>query len=195
MNKELRLETLINFYFSPRDGFKEAGIRRAYRDFNRTLPLDSENQTERDKNRKRVENLLIQKLNYLLEHSFDDQNDFDKYHKTICNEIVNSWNKLTIGHVQKWVNMTLKYWLLIGEKEIKGIELNYKFFHIPIDSIILEQFFGEKNPPIPWSKINDYDNYFKYQEKLRSELENKLNKNNLEEIPIIYETVEFNNQY
>ena len=76
--------------------------------------------------------------------------------------LINKWNELSIGQAQKWINMTLKYWLLFGEKRIQNIEKNAIFFHIPIDSFIQKEMFNEKYPN-PWSRIENYDEYLQYQ--------------------------------
>lgn len=184
MFEELRFNTLLKFYFGNVENFKQAAIKRAYRDLNRTLPLGYETQKQRNENRERTGNLLSDKLNHFLNFKFTEQLEFDNYHRAICNEIALEWSKLKIGHIQKWVNMTLKYWLIIGNDRIKGIELNYMFFHIPIDSIILEKIFAQKNPKTPWSRIDNYDYYFAYQLLFREKFPN--------EIPIIFETEIFN---
>ena len=184
MFKELRFNTLLKFYFGNVENFKQAAIKRAYRDLNRTLPLGYETQKQRDENRERTGNLLSDKLNHFLNFKFTEQIEFDNYHRAVCNEIALDWSKLKIGHIQKWVNMTLKYWLIIGNDRIKGIELNYMFFHIPIDSIILEKIFAQKNPKTPWSRIDNYDYYLAYQLLFRKKFPN--------EIPIIFETEIFN---
>ena len=69
------------------------------------------------------------------------------------------------------------------ENRIKGIEKSARFFHIPIDNLIQKNMFGEKSPK-PWSKINNYDDYFEYQRKHRAK--NEVNP------PIICEFEVFN---
>jgi hypothetical protein len=80
--------------------------------------------------------------------------------------------------------MTLKYWLLFGDTRIASIEKNAEFFHIPIDSYVLEGMFQDKYPKLVWSKITNYDDYFKYQIKHRQSSPNT--------IPIIDEFIFFN---
>ena len=79
--------------------------------------------------------------------------------------------------------MTLKYWLLFGDKRIKGIDKNARFFHIPIDSFVQKGMFNEKRPDA-WSKIDNYQTYFNYQELHR----NKKTGN----YPIVDEFIFFN---
>lgn len=149
----------IRLYFNTINGFELAGIKRAYLDFNRTVKIEDENRAILKEN---AEKYLITKLEIVTKIQFQSQIDFDKQHKIWCEELKQTWHELSIGQTQKWVNMTLKYWLLFGDVRINGIEMNAKFFHIPIDSYVQKGMFNERTPK-PWSKINNYDNYMNYQ--------------------------------
>lgn len=138
------------------------------------------------------------------EISFENS-DFDEWHEVKCEEIINFMNnsidksnteilkeKFTVGQAQKWVNMALKYlWLLdalpknIGEKDL----------HVPIDSYIIEIAYDNKNkfdnalglekkPKESWSKLSEYENYFRIQEAIRKAI-----KNTNETIPIKWESL------
>lgn len=109
MNEELRIETLLTFFFSHRENYKLAGVNRAYRDLNRTLHLIDESQEERNAMKSQISELIILKLSHLLDEKITNQKEFDEYHKKVCLEIKDLWKKLTIGQIQKWINMTLKY--------------------------------------------------------------------------------------
>ena len=83
--------------------------------------------------------------------------------------------KINFGHIQKWVNMTMKYLYLLGFVK------SDKNLHIPIDSYIIDALWEEKDVPLPiksgerktaykkpsdhvvawsqWTKT-DYDNMF-----------------------------------
>lgn len=136
--------------------------------------------------------------------------DFDDWHKAKCEEIINFMNnsidksntkilnkkeKFTIGQAQKWVNMTLKYlWLLNALPT--GVEPEY--LHVPIDSYIIEIAYDNKNkfenalglleekPKKSWSKLSEYEEYFKIQEAIREAI--KTNATN-ETIPIKWESL------
>lgn len=135
--------------------------------------------------------------------------DFDDWHKAKCEEIINFMNNsidksntkilkkesFTIGQAQKWVNMTLKYlWLL--DALPTGVKPEY--LHVPIDSYIIEIAYDNKNkfenalglledkPPKSWSKLSEYDEYFKIQEAIRKAI--KTNTTN-ETIPIKWESL------
>lgn len=135
--------------------------------------------------------------------------DFDDWHKAKCEEIINFMNNsidksntkilkkesFTIGQAQKWVNMTLKYlWLLNALPT--GVKPEY--LHVPIDSYIIEIAYGNKNkfenalglleekPKDSWSKLSEYEEYFKIQEAIRKAI--KTNATN-ETIPIKWESL------
>jgi hypothetical protein len=174
---------LIRLYFKTDKNFKTAGIKRAYLDFSRTLVLPKNCKTdERNTKRAKTELFLKTKLIELIKKSDLTQAGFDKLHEKLCADLKFEWDELTIGQAQKWINMSLKYWLLFGESRIPNIESNSKFFHIPIDSIIQERFF-QKNLPA-WSKIQTYKEYFWYQKDFR--------ERHVGKIPVLEEFREFN---
>jgi|SRR5690606_11208838 len=183
MTNELRRQTLIAFFFGKGLDYKLLGVNRAYRDFNRTLYLSDEKSNERIDLRIKTAELIIEKLSFLLECKFSSQEEFDVFHERVCNEIKEFWSKLSFGQIQKWINMTLKYWLILGNEHIPNSEVNSRWFHIPIDNLILKEIFNEPYPKIAWSKM-DYKTYFYYQLRFREIYPNT--------IPIIKETEIFN---
>jgi len=181
LSDDLRESFFIRLYFDDRKGFYYAGIKRAFLDFSRTLKIQDENRVIYKMN---AEEFILKELRKLTEVILLDQIEFDKFHQSTCENLINVWNELKIGQSQKWINMTLKYWLLLGDKRINGIEKNAKFFHIPIDSYVQRGMFDEKYPS-PWSKIDNYETYMNYQLKYRT--------NNIGHYPIIDEFNFFNN--
>ena len=164
ISSNLREDFFIKLYFDTDNGYYNAGIKRAFLDFSRTLKIKDDN---RAKLRKGAEEYLYAKLNKATQIEFRTQTEFDAFHKMNCEELINIWDELTFGQAQKWINMTLKYWLLFGDKRIKGIDKNARFFHIPIDSFVQKGMFNEKRPDA-WSKIDNYQTYFNYQELHRN---------------------------
>ena len=183
LSNELKEEFYIRVYFNTKEGFEIAGIKRAYLDFNRTLPIKDKNQENRNKLRNAAELFLKENLTLLISVDIDNQEIFDYKHENICKELKEKWDELSIGQAQKWINMTLKYWLLFGEKRISNIEKNVKYFHIPIDSYVQKELFNETEPN-PWSKMMNYADYMKYQQIHR--------KKDIKTPPIIYEFEFFN---
>ena len=94
-----------------------------------------------------------EKLGCLLENivdealriKFQSQEKFDIWHQDKCDSIVNIFNnelrypEFYLGHAQKWVNMSLKYCLAIGDDVFKGITQNINYLHIPIDNVIQDR--------------------------------------------------------
>lgn len=184
MTEELRRQTLITFFFGNSSNYKLLGVNRAYRDFNRTLYLENEKSSDRVQIKTKTAEFIVEKLSYILDHKFSNQDEFDKFHKTVCEEIKEFWGKLHFGQIQKWVNMTLKYWLIIGNIHIPNIGTNSKWFHIPIDNLVLQTIIKERTQKTAWSRM-DYKTYFSFQLRFRELYPN--------EIPIIKETEIFNN--
>lgn len=183
VSRQTKENFFIRLYFGVVTDFHLAGVKRAYLDFSRTLYLENETKLQRETTRKLIELFLIKQLKILIKQDLLNQNEFDILHKRLTLELKNKWNKLSIGQAQKWINMSLKYWLLFGEQRIPYIEKNAKYFHIPIDSIIQKSMFpGIKH--IAWSKMNNYESdYMKYQNEYR---------NQSNEIPILAEFKIFN---
>ena len=164
ISNNLREDFFIKLYFDTDNGYYNAGIKRAFLDFSRTLKIKDNNRAQL---RKGAEEYICANLNKATQIEFRTQAEFDVFHKMNCEELINIWDELTFGQAQKWINMTLKYWLLFGDKRIKGIDKNARFFHIPIDSFVQKGMFNEKRPDA-WSKIDNYQTYFNYQELHRN---------------------------
>ncbi len=159
---DLKENFYIRVYFNIEKGFEIAGIKRAYLDFNRTLVIKDKDRNKRNILRNDAELYIKSELLRIISLEIENQKLFDQIHRELCMSLINKWNELSIGQAQKWINMTLKYWLLFGEKRIQNIEKNAIFFHIPIDSFIQKEMFNEKYPN-PWSRIENYDEYLQYQ--------------------------------
>ena len=158
-----RIDFLMKPYFNTQNGFDKTGVKKAFLDFCRTLKIKDDNRATLKQS---AEDFILERLSLLTENEFFSQKSFDDFHEESCVKLIETWDELTFGQAQKWINMTLKYWLLFGDKRIGGIEKNAKYFHIPIDSYVQKEMFKEKNPD-PWSKFADYQTYFNYQERHR----------------------------
>lgn len=184
IDKQLLEDFLIREVFDIKQGFYKAGLKRAYLDFNRTLK-NYHTQAERDSIRGKTTNFLENELRNLIKTDFKSQVEFDKEHKRLCERLQTQWSELSFGQCQKWINMTLKYWLVFGDEKINSITKNYQYFHIPLDSYVQNGIFGFWKKQGPWSKISNYDDYFIYQTEFR--------KRHSDKIPIEYEFEFFNN--
>jgi hypothetical protein len=164
LTDNLRENFFIRLYFDDSEGFYKAGIKRAFLDFSRTLKIQDDNRSILKAN---AENFILTQLKKATQTDFNSQEEFDNFHKLSCEKLISTWTELKYGQAQKWINMTLKYWLLLGDKRIEGIERNAKYFHIPIDSYVQKGMFDEKYPNA-WSKIDDYETYLNYQTRHRN---------------------------
>lgn len=144
----------------------EKAVNRAYRDVCRTI-FGFANCNAREKIKNNCKKIIINSINKLLEYDSMSQEKFDKWHKSICEELIKEFkNQLfTYGQAQKWINMTLKYISILDYDIVKGI---YEYCHVPIDNIIINQveynFFNKA-----WSKINSYEEYYKFQKWFKKE--------------------------
>lgn len=167
---------LIYLYFGARQNFLRACIKRAYRDFSRTLHNLSDLEGKEDVKRKAGE-LLETSLIHL--KSFSDSSftiiNFDDWHKGTCYKIISLFNErdfqFFVGQAQKWINMSMKYVFTLGEQRIQGFEFVYPFCHIPFDNIIIEKL-AQKYKDFPsfscsWSRLDNYDEYLQRQSWLR----------------------------
>nr|MCR5311270.1 hypothetical protein [Lachnospiraceae bacterium] len=114
MNAEVRF--LIQCYFGFEDDPILMAIDRAYRDM-ATLTLSGDAQKELYPGRKKVTEYLHGALLTLPKSNAD----YDKWHKMTTDKIAEIYPKLTIGQIQKWVNMTIKYVYTLGKLGYDGI--------------------------------------------------------------------------
>ena len=166
----------------------------SYRDFCRTL-VSSNNQNKCDdykairaELRGKAINVLCESICELMnrKQKIRSQDEFDEWHKKTCEDLKNAYNcsktktafgrenALTVGHAQKWINMTLKNLVALGG--IGPDEPLVAFFHAPVDRIIIDNAkelgispseIGLSNE---WSKWDAYDgnaSYMAFQRKLR----------------------------
>src|ERR1035437_8287222 len=104
---------LVRLYFGAGDNYLSLCIKRAYRDFNRTLhgigKLPQADAAYKDA-RAEVENLFE---NLRTEKNLN-QAGFDDWHHKACNSLCSIYKKhghdsFYIGQAQKWLNMSFKY--------------------------------------------------------------------------------------
>lgn len=163
----------IRVYLSKDKGLTEAVIDRAYRDFNRTQHGISKLQTAESYNK--ISFCMSEIVKDILSKKINSRNDYDKWHEDSCNKIIKEYKTLLnyilcVGQAQKWINMSLKYLFALGESRISGVSANYEYFHIPIDNIIQDKLYEVYKIPkfeMPWSRINNYEKYLNYQNKIR----------------------------
>ena len=140
---------LIHWYFNNTNPNLNTCTMKAYDDLKRNLHgISSMNREEKDSFKESVYECIRYHLK-LLKNDFS-QEAFDDWHRTTCNCIIhianeNGVNKHLIdgvsfgyGIAQKWLNMAIKY-LLVIERE-NDYALPQKCLHVPIDSYIYKAY-------------------------------------------------------
>lgn len=193
------LEFLKYAYFNITKGDRMEDIlskcaNKAYMDLCRTIRFKTDDSSIKAKYKATICDMLMQKYDVLCNavsacSDEEKQNIFDKEHNHICEEIVKRYSEIsefTYGQAQKWLNMMLKYVLLIEEDSVLK-----SYLHIPVDSYIM-QAVGSDNPKLkyclklecvpkkngtlgkysessskPWSKWN-YEEYIAFQSAVRT---------------------------
>ncbi len=158
-------EFLIRAYFSDLQDPLIACLDHAYLDFCRTLPHVP----------KKIREIAMDKLRRAfseLTAEVADQEQFDSWHRETtetlqCTYSDGAYPNFYVGHAQKWINMTLKYAIVMGNA-LQGYERIFPFCHVPLDSIMIKAF-GNDFPMLPngWSKLNDYGKYLRVQYWIR----------------------------
>ena len=136
--------------------------------------------------KEKICDLIKEKTGVLL--SCKDQEKFDAEHTNVCNDIIDfanedkpnkteemklfKDNEFYYGHAQKWLNMTLKNILLIslftGREDIWAAGDKSKlisFFHVPVDSLIIEAVWEELDKDERFAKTRKKDSGFGGEKK------------------------------
>lgn len=180
ISQEDKIEFYNILYFSnDYKNYLDKAIWRAYRDFSRTLRFQELKSTSDSISYIKTlwESELKKIIHEVCEKSFVNQESFDFWHekKTELLKNINVHNfHLSIGQSQKWINMTLKYLFLFGDKKIPNISNNYKYYHIPIDNIIQDRILKTlkiERIDGSWSRIETYEVYLNYQKTIRVNVE------------------------
>lgn len=154
MNKEKSIDFLAFSFMGvlttdPKDKIIQKCCERAYLDFCRTIKdyVGNESETKEEavlkNSRDEVTADLVKKIDDLIKSDITNQRQFDKRHRNICTQIIRTYYRngavLHYGQAQKWVNMAMKYLLIIdtiAERNF-GIGRIKEYLHIPIDNYIL----------------------------------------------------------
>lgn len=146
------------------DNATEASINSAYRDVCRTISGFAKHRNHDNILNSAKDLLKAEIINELLSKDITNQDSFDKRHEVCCEKLRKKFKDqpFSIGQSQKWINMSLKNLSIIDHK---SVEKQYEFFHVPIDSYIIDKT-GIKMSTT-WSKISVYKEYMEFQHKFR----------------------------
>lgn len=162
-------------YFGDTNDLMEAASNRAYRDMCRTIKFNCIDSGIRINLKREVTELLKTEITDSPNKDICSAEKFDEWHMHVCNEIIDKYKmrriNLTVGQAQKWLNMTVKYLYVLGEKPLESA---FAYIHVPIDNIVIKMAkddFGIDMPEIVWSKWDNYEEYLQYQNKFRQKIE------------------------
>ena len=191
------LEFLKYAYFNMTKGDSMNDIlvkcaEKAYLDLCRTIKFNTDNKDTRKSAKRKICEMLVHEYDALenaVKDSDEKQNVFDREHKRICEEIINTYSgisEFTYGQAQKWLNMMLKYVLMTTEDSALK-----NYLHIPVDSYIMQAVGSDdtklkhclklecvpkkdgtvgkysESASKPWSKWN-YEEYIAFQDSIRT---------------------------
>ncbi len=169
----------------------DACCYRAYRDLSRTLKythssseLDSWTKEKKKayiKIRDGYIDNVVEKLRDRCMGIPTEEGAFNQWHRDACEKIISLAGEQeglfkvapTVGQAQKWVNMTLKYMLVMGLERMEALK---PVLHVPVDSYMIEAAKEKEenglgvDPPSDtwtWSKIDDYGTYLSYQKAIK----------------------------
>jgi hypothetical protein len=135
-------EFLIRSYFGMGKDYLQLAIRRAYRDFNRTLHGFG-SLPEKDKIRATAGNQLEAAFRELWNYRSRviHQAVFDSWHQFTSKKLIAVYLPyhfhFYVGQAQKWINMTFKYIFTLGERRLPGYQALYPFCHVSLDNILI----------------------------------------------------------
>lgn len=171
------LDFLRAIYFGTYTNPYLAASNRAYLDMNRTIRFKNISGQKRDEIRSSVNSLLEKEIRQV-ENKIQSQEDYDEWHFRVCDAIRDLYleNGVTFyfGQSQKWVNMTMKYLYIIGERKF---DIVFDYLHAPLDNYLFNiaaRVLKVKRPKIAWSRWDDYfKQYMSYQMDLRQKVSGK----------------------
>src|SRR5664280_2411381 len=129
-------------YFGREGDWLDRCIRRAYLDMNRTLHgLGKLGEGHLDWKTAML-NVLRDRLTMLPDEHVWTQASFDAWHHKSVDVLKQVSSEhgfpLSVGQAQKWINMSVKYAIALGERRVPGFHCVYDVTHVALDNIVLE---------------------------------------------------------
>jgi hypothetical protein len=153
-------------------------VRSAYLDLSRTL-AGIATFADAEAWHRSMTALLRGELQALTRRSTWSRDEFDAWHRATTFQFIETARdlrfRLTVGQAQKWVNMSIKNGIALGERLKPGLSSVYEVAHVALDQIVLEGLKRKKGMPRQlvrgaWSKIDDYEDYMDCQRWIRQNL-------------------------
>lgn len=144
-------------------------VEQAYLDMCRTM-------TNVDANKKKdmIKAVKKQLVKYFKKNEAIEESDFDEWYKRTVKKVREAYGELTIGQVQKIINMSFKY-LYCFRYFRKNKEQFFTHCHMPLDGITLNWYKKETSNEAPdsWSKLEKKNDYYKIIGEIRKKIKNK----------------------
>ena len=160
-------------YFGREGDWLDRCMRRAYLDMNRTLHgMGTRGEGHSDWTTVMVR-VLRDRLTMLPGDHAWTQASFDAWHQesvSILKRISAEHGfSVSVGQSQKWINMSIKYAIALGERRVPGFLGVYDVAHVALDNIVLEHLTELGMPPLgrAWSRLDEYGQYMAVQEWVR----------------------------
>jgi len=162
-------------YFGRTDDWLDRCMRRAYLDMNRTLhgivgELGEDHVAWTDA----MLHVLKDRLMILPGQHTWTQASFDAwYHESVDmlkrSSSEHGFSSLSVGQAQKWINMSIKYAIALGERRVPGLHCVYDVAHVALDNIVLVRLEALGMPPLgcAWSRLDQYNRYMQCQQWVR----------------------------
>ncbi len=161
-------EQIIDFFYASysldKNNQEYSAAARAYLDLCRTIKFNGASKETAGALREECQKIIVDYFRNL----DINKTSYDKWHEELCDKILEAYAPSVItfnyGQAQKWVNMTMKYLLLLRNEKAQALE---KHFHVPIDSYIIDDARHEVyvEGVEPWSRMTK-KTYKEYQGKL-----------------------------
>ena len=153
----------------------------AYTDLSRSPLAGIKSWEDKAAYREDICRLIKSSIEVLLEQSLLSQDDFDAWHKNICEAIIKETKERNVplknvppekgfyhGMAQAWVNITLKN--MIATDRWERLDSMMPYLHSPITNKIIliaeKEPINVKAPDVAWSQLS-YKQYIEYQNALR----------------------------
>lgn len=105
--------------------------------------------------------------------------EYDAWHRATSSKLIEAAADmgfpLTVGQTQKWVNMSIKNGIALGDRLSPSLSCVYDAAHVALDQIVLEGLRRRKGMPRElvrgaWSKLANYEEYMACQRWIRQNL-------------------------
>jgi len=166
-------------YFGRDGDWLDRCMQRAYLDMNRTLHGMSKLGELHSDWRTAMLRVLKDRLTILPGVHAWTQTSFDAWHHESVDALKRVSSEhgfpLSVGQTQKWINMSIKYSIALGEHRVPGFCGVYDVAHVALDNVVLGHLAEGGMPSLTcaWSRLDDYTRYMECQRWVRDRFRNE----------------------